>query len=50
MPLAAWVWLLAFHDNFVKRSMLKRSEKKSQIKAVVPMSKPDDDQDEFDGE
>ena len=34
----------------VKLAKLKRSEKKSQIKAVVQMSEPDDDQDEFDGE
>lgn len=50
VPLAVWVGLLAFHANFAIRSILKRSEKESQIKAVVPMPEPDDDQPEFDWE
>ncbi len=50
VPLAVWVGLLAFHANFAIRSILKRSEKESQLKAVVPMPEPDDGQHEFDGE
>ncbi len=50
VPLAVWVGLLAFHANFAIRSILKRSEKESQIKAVVPMPGPGDEQHEFDWE
>ena len=36
VPLAAWVGLLAVHANYALRAMLKRSDKESQIKAVIP--------------
>jgi hypothetical protein len=36
VPLAAWVGLLAVHANYAMRTMLKRSYKESQIKAVIP--------------
>ncbi len=36
LPLAAWVGLLAFHANYALRPMLKRSNKESHIKAVIP--------------
>ncbi|MCH7937984.1 MAG: hypothetical protein IH994_12990 [Proteobacteria bacterium] len=36
VPLGTWVGLLAFHANYALRPMLKRSEKESQIKAIIP--------------
>ena len=36
VPLATWVGLLAVHANYALRAMLKRSDKESQIKAVIP--------------
>ena len=36
VPLATWVGLLAVHANYALRVMLKRSDKGSQIKAVIP--------------
>ena len=36
LPLAAWVGLLAFHANYALRPVLKRSDKESQIKAIIP--------------
>ncbi len=36
VPLAAWVGLLAVHANYALRAMLKRSDRESQIKAVIP--------------
>ena len=50
VPLAVWVGLLAFHANFAIRQMLKRSDKESQIKAVVQLPESDDGQHEFDWE
>lgn len=50
VPLALWVGLLAFHANFAIRQMLKRSDKESQIKAVVQLPESDDGQHEFDWE
>ena len=35
VPLTAWVGLLAVHANYALRTMLKRSDRESQIKAVV---------------
>ncbi len=36
VPLGAWVGLLAVHANYAMGPMLRRSEKESQLKAVVP--------------
>ena len=36
VPLATWVGLLAVQANYALRAMLKRSDKESQIKAVIP--------------
>ena len=42
VPLAAWVGLLAVHANYSLRVMLKRSDKGSQIKAVIPRTETEE--------
>ena len=36
VPFGVWVGLLAIHANYAMNPMLRRSEKESQLKAVVP--------------
>ena len=41
VPLGVWVGLLAVHANYAMNPMLRRSEKESQLKAVVPPNDSD---------
>ncbi|MEE9317541.1 MAG: hypothetical protein V3U48_04545 [Rhodospirillales bacterium] len=41
VPFGVWVGLLAVHANYAMNPMLRRSEKESQLKAVIPPNDSD---------
>jgi len=45
LPLVGWVGLLALHASYAMGLMLRRSDKECQLKAVIPESFSDDEND-----
>lgn len=43
LPLVGWVGILALHASYAMGPMLRRSDKESQLKAVIPKSLSDDE-------
>jgi hypothetical protein len=50
LPFGAWVGLLAIHLNYAMIPILRRSKAEAQLKALVPSSDKDTDEDEFDSD
>ena len=43
LPLVGWVGILALHASYAMGPMLRRSDKESQLKAVIPKGLSDDE-------
>ena len=43
LPMVGWVGLLALHARYAMGPILKRSDKESQLKAVIPETLSDDE-------